>query len=261
MRISEVFYSIQGEGKLVGVPSVFVRASGCNLRCVWCDTPYASWTPEGDDWGVERIVAEVEGLVPHGLKGAASSEPTGGGEPPHPTRQSRLLPGGEGTRHVVLTGGEPMIMPDIVALAAALRDRGFHITVETAGTVFKELPMDLASISPKLSNSTPWDRDAGFAIVHEKNRIKIPAIQSLMDHADDFQLKFVVATDFDLAEIDQILSQLHGWRPSDVLLMPEGTDVATLQSRSGWVGELCKQRGFRYCPRLHVEMYGNTRGT
>src|SRR3954447_5882164 len=98
MKLSELFYSIQGEGKLVGVPSVFVRASGCNLRCVWCDTPYASWNPEGPERSVEEIVADVETF---------------------------------GAKHVVLTGGEPMIMGDVGELAEALRSRGRHITVET----------------------------------------------------------------------------------------------------------------------------------
>ena len=128
MRLAELFHSIQGEGKLVGVPSVFVRASGCNLRCTWCDTPYASWEPEGPDVAVGEIVRQV---------------------------------GSFNTKHVVLTGGEPMIMPDIVALAEALKANGHHITIETAATVFKPLPLDLASLSPKLSNSTPWDRDGG----------------------------------------------------------------------------------------------------
>ena len=128
MKIAELFYSIQGEGKLVGVPSVFVRASGCNLRCAWCDTPYASWDPEGDELSVEKIVEQVAG---------------------HPAK------------HVVLTGGEPMIMPDVVPLAAALRSRGYHITVETAATVYKDIAVDLASLSPKLANSTPTERDGG----------------------------------------------------------------------------------------------------
>src|SRR2546429_4473945 len=104
MKICELFHSIQGEGKLAGVPSVFVRASGCNLRCVWCDTPYASWNPEGDDVALEQIVARV-------------------GEFP--------------CRHVVLTGGEPMIMPEIGLLCDRLKERGHHITIETAATVFE----------------------------------------------------------------------------------------------------------------------------
>src|SRR5690349_19616747 len=128
MKTSELFYSIQGEGKLVGVPSVFVRASGCNLRCVWCDTPYASWNPEGDDIALPDLVAKITAF---------------------------------GAKHVVLTGGEPMIMPDIVPLAQQLRDSGHHITIETAGTVFKPIAMDLASVSPKLSNSTPHEREGG----------------------------------------------------------------------------------------------------
>lgn len=229
MKLSELFYSIQGEGKLVGVPSVFVRASGCNLRCVWCDTPYASWHPEGDEASVDEIVTQV---MSHNA------------------------------RHVVLTGGEPMIMPDIVDLAARLKQLGQHITIETAATVYKPIAVDLASLSPKLSNSTPHDRDAGrFAIAHERQRLNVPVIQQFIDTSPDFQLKFVVATETDLNEIDALLSDLKHWTPADVLLMPEGIDAATLASRAGWISDVCKRTGFRYCPRLHVELYGNKRGT
>src|SRR5271170_4241923 len=105
MKLAELFYSIQGEGKLVGVPSVFVRASGCNLRCVWCDTPYASWNPEGSDLSVAEIVEQVQN---HKAK------------------------------HVVLTGGEPTIMAEFSELCLALKANGHHITVETAATVFAE---------------------------------------------------------------------------------------------------------------------------
>jgi 7-carboxy-7-deazaguanine synthase len=229
MRITELFYSIQGEGKLVGVPSVFVRASGCNLRCTWCDTPYASWQPEGNELTVDQIVSQV---ATHGA------------------------------RHAVLTGGEPMIMPEIVALAAALKALGHHITIETAATVYKEVAVDLASLSPKLSNSTPHDRQGGrFAVAHERQRLNVPVIQRFIDTAPDFQLKFVVATETDLDEVHVLLGQLQHWRPADVLLMPEGIDAATLASRAGWIADVCKRTGFRYCPRLHVELYGNTRGT
>jgi 7-carboxy-7-deazaguanine synthase len=229
MKLSELFYSVQGEGKLMGMPSVFVRASGCNLRCTWCDTPYASWQPEGEDVQVEQILARV-----------------------------REFP----ARHVVITGGEPMIMPDIAALCLAMKGAGSHITIETAATVFEPVEMDLASISPKLANSTPHDREGGrFVAMHEKQRLNIPVIQQFIDHAPDFQLKFVVTSEADLVEIHALLAQLRGWTPADVLLMPEGTDTETLASRSGWLAETCKRTGFRYCPRLHVILYGHTRGT
>src|ERR1700716_933574 len=120
MKISEIFYSVQGEGILVGVPSVFVRTSGCNLRCTWCDTPYTSWQPEGEECALEQIVAEVERYP---------------------------------ARHVVITGGEPMIAPEIVTLTQMLRERQRHITIETAGTIFVPVACDLMSISPKLANS------------------------------------------------------------------------------------------------------------
>jgi 7-carboxy-7-deazaguanine synthase len=229
IKIAELFYSIQGEGKLMGVPSVFVRVSGCNLRCVWCDTGYASWDPEGDEMTVEAIVDAVAA---------------------------------QGAKHVVVTGGEPMIMPAMGALCESLKSRGLHITIETAATVFSPVVMDLASLSPKLSNSTPHEREGGrFAQLHERQRLRPGVIQQFIDHAPAFQLKFVVSGERDLAEIRAILDELKGWRPEDVLLMPEGTDVQTLRERSVWVGELCKQSGFRFCPRLHVELYGNTKGT
>ena len=229
MKVSEIFYSIQGEGKLVGVPSVFVRASGCNLRCTWCDTPYASWDPEGEEIAVNEIVRRVNSM---------------------------------GGQHVVITGGEPMIMPDIVPLCDALSKLGHHITIETAATVYKPVKLDLASLSPKLSNSTPHDREGGrFAVSHERQRRNIPVIQQFIDFSEDFQLKFVVSSNTDLVEIDGILKRITRWSPGDVLLMPEGVDAPTLSSRAAWIADVCKRTGFRYCPRLHVELYGNTRGT
>lgn len=229
MKLAELFHSIQGEGKLAGVPSVFVRASGCNLRCTWCDTPYASWNPEGEDVPIERIVARVAGYACH---------------------------------HVVLTGGEPMIMQDILPLCAALKDRGHHITMETAATVFAPVKIDLASLSPKLSNSTPTEREGGrFAAAHEAHRINVPTIQRLIDDSPEFQLKFVVAVESDLKEIHGLLEKLRHWSPADVLLMPEGTNQTALAEKTAWLADICKQTGFRLCPRLHIALYGNRRGT
>jgi 7-carboxy-7-deazaguanine synthase len=229
MKIAEIFHSIQGEGKLAGMPSAFVRASGCNLRCTWCDTPYASWDPEGEVLEVDEIVRRVLAYNP---------------------------------THTVLTGGEPMIMPDVAELCAKLRNAGQHVTIETAATVWSPVNPNLASLSPKLSNSTPTDRAGGkFTAMHEGQRLNTGVIQTFIDRCDDFQLKFVVAGEQDMREIDDILKQLRNWQPADVLLMPEGTDTSTLNSRASWIADICKGTGFRYCPRLHVELYGNTRGT
>lgn len=225
MKLAELFYSVQGEGKLLGVPSVFVRASGCNLRCSWCDTPYASWEPEGKDVPVHEIV-----------------------------RQIKTHPG----RHVVFTGGEPMIMPEVVELCDAIKNEGLHLTIETAATVYDLVKLDLASLSPKLSNSTPSGR---FAASHEKQRINVPVIQKFIDSSPEFQLKFVVSREGDLSEVESLLKQLRGWQASDVLLMPEGIDADVLSDRSVWLSEICKQTGYRFCPRLHVMLYGNRRGT
>ena len=230
MLISEIFHSLQGEGELTGVPSVFVRTSGCNLRCNWCDTPYASWSPEGTPMRVDEIVAEVR---------------------KHPAR------------HVVLTGGEPMIAKEIPALAAALRQHGYHITIETAATVAPGgIACDLASLSPKLGNSAPDERlSPAWREKHEALRWQ-PGVVKAWLAGYGFQLKFAVAQVADVDEIEAMLTQLGRDIPrAKVLLMPEGTTVEALRTRAGWLGELCKVRGYRYAPRLHIELYGNKRGT
>lgn len=231
LPISETFTSLQGEGKLAGVPSFFVRVSGCNLRCSWCDTPYASWTPEGHERSVEAIMREAV--------------------------QS-------GVRHAVLTGGEPMMFPALTALSRAMRSAGFHVTIETAGTLLREAACDLMSISPKLANSTPSgdprDPSGAWAARHDARRVNPDALQALIDAHPSRQLKFVVAGERDLPEIEGLLARLRGWNQDDVLLMPEGVAPPTPERRR-WLAAECVKRRWRYCPRLHIDLFGNVRGT
>ena len=223
MRIAEIFYSVQGEGSLVGVPSVFVRTSGCNLRCSWCDTPYTSWNPEGDDLSIEEILDQA-------LKFSAA-------------------------KHVVLTGGEPMIAPGIIELSQRFRERGMHITVETAGTVFAPVACDLMSMSPKLSNSTP---EGAFRAQHERLRLQPEVLCKLMA-SYEYQLKFVIAAKDDISEVCALVSRLDA-PAGKVNLMPEGTSADVLAERGVWLAEICMQHGFRFSPRLHIDLYGNRRG-
>ena len=164
--------------------------------------------------------------------------------------------------HVVLTGGEPMIAPDLSELAEALKKQGKHITIETAGTVPPNgIPCDLASISPKLSNSTPpSSRDPAWAKKHETTRLQ-PEVISEWIRKYPFQLKFVISSDNDLIEIKSLLLKLPEIPVDRVLLMPEGIDSKTLASRSPWLVDICKREGFRFCPRLHIELFGHKRGT
>ena len=231
MLISEIFYSLQGEGELTGVPSVFVRTSGCNLRCAWCDTPYASWNPEGETRTLPQIIAEVEG---HRTAG-----------------------------HVVLTGGEPMIAKDVRLLAAAIKAAGRHLTIETAATVAPEgIACDLASLSPKLLNSAPDPvAHAAWRKKHEATRWQPAVVRQWIDHYP-YQFKFVVARPEDVEELEHMLAALEREIPRHkVLLMPEATTLEKMRSRAAWLGDLCKVRGYRYAHRLHIELYGNRRGT
>jgi 7-carboxy-7-deazaguanine synthase len=228
--IAETFVSIQGEGKLAGVPSLFVRTSGCNLRCHFCDTPYSSWQASGEHRDITELVA--------------------------------LFDAYPNVRHAVVTGGEPMIAKGIEALVAALKARGLHITIETAGTVYKPLPgVDLWSISPKLASSTPsstYEDGLDWAVRHEQTRYNPIVLRQMM--AREHQLKFVAAEPSDLDEITAITSEL-GAEPANILVMPEGVSIEELDAVATWLVPAVIERGWRYCDRLHIRLFGHTPGT
>lgn len=228
MRIAEIYRSLQGEGLLTGALSVFVRASGCNLRCWFCDTPYASWHPEGCDMTVEEIVAHVEEWD---------------------------------ARHVVVTGGEPMLFAELIPLCAQLRRLGRHITIETAGTLYLPVTCDLMSISPKLFSSAPSAEDhARWRRRHLRERHRPEVIGRLLaEH--EYQLKFVVDTPADLDEVANYLAEFPGVDRQRVLLMPQGVDREGLEARSLWLRQYCDAQGLLFCPRKQIEWFGPIRGT
>ena len=226
MKYSEIFYSIQGEGQLIGYPSVFFRTSYCNLRCIWCDTPYASWEPEDKDISVEDA---VDAILDHNCK------------------------------QVVITGGEPFMQPkDLTILCHRLRQNGKHITIETNGTLFERVEADLLSISPKLENSNPSEFNHHFK-QHQHNRINQEVLRQFLDYYN-CQLKFVVETERDLFEIHQLETEMQ-IPTSIIVLMPQGITNDQIQERQNWVVETYKKYGYRYSPRLHVDIWGDTRGT
>ncbi len=245
MRIAEVFRSLQGEGLLAGTPSVFVRASGCNLRCGFCDTPYASWQPEGDFWTVEQIVDRVVELAaPVADAGLDAGDPAAGP-----------------CRHVVLTGGEPMLFGDLAPLSRELSRRGFHITIETAGTRYLPVACDLMSISPKLSNSTPSAQEhPQWSARHERRR-RAPEVLRRLVAEYAYQIKFVIDTPADCEEAERYLAEFPEIDRSRVMFMPQGTEQARLEAIAAWLVPYCQEHGFRFCPRRQIEWFGYTRGT
>ena len=194
------------------------------MRCRWCDTPYTSWEPEGE----RRPVAEL-------VEGAVTS----------------------GVRHVVVTGGEPLLQREIGALTASLTAAGLHITVESAGTVDPPFHCDLLSLSPKTANSDPADRHRDR---HRRLRFdRAPAVR-LLKRFPEHQLKFVVEGAEDMPEILEMLAAIGQIEPARVLLMAQGRTVDEVTERAPAISALCLEHGFRYTPRLHLDLFGGGRG-
>ena len=237
LPINELFCSLQGEGRLAGVPSVFVRTSGCNLRCWFCDSYHTSWEPTGDWYGVDDIVAAV---------------------------------GEYDADHVVLTGGEPLVHERSVDLLEELSARGYHTTVETNGTIPVDAPIDLASVSPKLESSTPTAErdpkgDGEWADRHEDRRLDVDALAAFVESYET-QLKFVVTGPEDMAEVESLVARVRDAADAvlsdeQVLLMPEGQTREQLNETRRVVADLAVEYGYRYTPRLHVDLWNDAPGT
>ncbi|TWT87290.1 7-carboxy-7-deazaguanine synthase [Pseudobythopirellula maris] len=214
---------------------MFVRASGCNLRCWFCDTPHASWAPEGKDLSVDEIAAEVEEWD---------------------------------CRDVVVTGGEPMLFAELIPLVDRLRAAGRVVTIETAGTLHLDVACDLMSISPKLAGSTPpVEEHPHWARRHERSRLRVDVLRRLIrEHAGAYQLKFVVDEAEELGEVEELLALIAAAGgpaidPERVLLMPQGVEPGELERRAEWLRPACAERGYKYCPRMQIEWFGAARGT
>mgnify|MGYP000745970762 CR=1 FL=1 len=261
MFISEIYHSRQGEGVLAGTPSVFLRTSGCNLRCGFCDTPFASWKPAGQHLSVEQMVAAVQAETENVLPPMKPKWEIDLGGHDSKGLNNADLATERPTRHVVITGGEPMLANEMPELCQALSGLGFHLTIETAGTIDQRLPCDLMSISPKLSNSDPTiDRSGPWLAKHQAARHRPQIVRSLIER-HEYQLKFVVDQPSDIDEIKLFLGEVHDFDPQRVLLMPQGIELAVLEQREKWLAGVCQEHGFTLCRRLHILWYGNKRAT
>lgn len=240
MKVSELFYSIQGEGKRSGVPSFFVRTNNCNLRCMFtstnlCDTSYTSWNPEDKknigDMCIGDILLEYKKY---------------------------------NVKDVVITGGEPTIQgEELTLLCKELKSLDAYITIETNGTIFGDFVdyTDLLSISPKLNSSTPFDTK--FEKMHSASRINLDVLKKFNEmNAEgkyDIQWKFVYCYDKDIKEIEE-LKQSVGIPDNKIYLMPEGINEEDMKERRLETVEMCKKHGYNFTDRLHIIIWGNKRG-
>ena len=231
MNICEIFYSLQGEGRLTGAPSVFIRLAGCDLHCRWCDTGYALSDKQGRTMTVTDVLTSISTCD---------------------------------CPRVVVTGGEPLLAEELPDLLKALHDEGQHITLETSATRFRELVCDLISISPKLSNTIP--QGTVYAQDQERHRLNLTALRHyLVRH--DYQLKFVIEEEADLAEVSDILDRLEqgpdgvAVNRDRIFLMPQARTRIELQQRGPRLAQICLARGYRYSPRLQVDLWDDKRGT
>lgn len=233
-----IFYTVQGEGPLIGVPSVFVRLDRCNLRCRWgetlCDASYTSWTPGGYDLHVDELWIRTLGIL----------------------RENKCS-------NLVITGGEPLLQRKVVLRMTELAvQHRIHTTIETNGTIWAPCLAELICLSPKLKSSTPFG--SKYEKMHAENRWDPEAIRQWMNSlTHNYYFKFVIDRDSDIDEVLTMLSEVDQKLPDPqhVVFMPQGITTEELWIRGRWVAEKCKQLGVRFSSRLQVDLYGNRAGT
>ena len=228
MRIAEIYQSLQGEGRLTGTESVFVRTTSCNLRCWFCDTPYTSWNPTGKDLSVNEVLEQTFSFD---------------------------------CQQVVVTGGEPMLSAELIPLCEALGQAGKFVTSETAGTLFLPLKCNLMSISPKFSSSAPSPtEEPAWHYRHEQTRHAPDVIRSLI-RSHDYQVKFVINSMEDCATVENYLTEFPEIKRDKVMMMPQGTEPVGLKKIREWLEPYCSSNSLTFCPRKQIEWFGLARET
>ena len=242
LPINEMYACVQGEGKLLGVPHILIRVSGCRLRCQFadsfCDTPYSSWKPEKGNFTYQDV-REFYGKNSH-------------------------------IHHTMITGGGPTLHAKMLKELCKIGKEYYQtITIETEGSEYVSTMADLISLSPKLSNSTPRPGTImpytgkvvteGDKKKHEKWRRNYDAMKQLIEHHPDYQLKPVISSEEDLEEVKE-LQKILDVPNHMVYLMPEGLERHQLNERRKWLTEICVREGYNFTDRLHIITYGDERG-
>jgi len=236
MKVVEQFKTLQGEGRYLGVPSYFIRTTGCNLRCAWknpndtitiCDTPYTSFNPEkGSDLDIEQVLKTL--------------------------KDSNI-------KHVVITGGEPTLQKDLSEVVNRFIEQDYHVTIETNGTRYvPDIPLAFMSISPKTGNSYNQVEGSVESKLHQTNNSFMEPIGQFVK-TNLYQLKFVFSDERDIAVIESIRG-INKIPRRNIYLMPQGISREQFKEKEQKMFELCVKYGYNYSPRMHVDVFGNKRG-
>lgn len=246
LSVSEIFTSFQGEGRLTGVPSIFIRLAGCHLRCGFCDTRYAQCYSNGLPMSVENILQKVIASAQKPTFPEFSTRwknRTQKTKIPEPEKSARIL-------HIVITGGEPLLFPSVAPLVRVLHEHAFHVTIETSGTRFLATGCDLLSVSPKMENS-------GNLL---SQRSVSRTLRPLLEDAIDYQMKFVINKQTDCTETILFLNEFPFLSREKVLWMPQGQTEEEVAQRETWVRQTAAENGFGFSPRAHLFWFGSRRG-
>lgn len=237
----EIFYTIQGEGKSLGKPSIFVRTSLCNLHCIWCDTDY-TWNWKGTKFQ----------HVNDGTQGYEKFEKSEWIVELHAStvlEEINKFP----CKSVVITGGEPLLQQKaLMQLCEVLKNEGYWIEMETNGTIMPDTALashvDQFNVSPKLENSN-----------NPKNLRLKPKALDYFSKEEKSIFKFVINSEKDLEEVLEI-GEEYGIPFHRIYLMPQGTLPEELNAKRLWLVDICKTYGFNFTDRLHIQLWGNKKG-